>query len=139
MLLSEDAPSACFPARRHGPERGVPAGKERRAGTPSTGGYPRLPHLPHPPSGFLPSHGHRRHQRDVGRDRPPLLPAGRVPKDRGAIRSDGNTDRGTTAGNLRRHRPEKTYPVPVPKRKPQASRPPCHEKGSLLRFSPHAP
>ena len=95
------------PARRHGPGRGVPPERERRAGTPSTGGYPRLPLLPHPPSGFPPSHGHRRHQRDVGRDRPPLLPAGRVPKDRGAIRSDGNTDRGTTAGNLRRHRPEK--------------------------------
>lgn len=121
------------PARRHGPGRGVPPERERRAGTPSTGGYPRLPLLPHPPSGFPPSHGHRRHQRDVGRDRPPLLPAGRVPKDRGAIRSDGNTDRGTTAGNLRRHRPE-NVPVPVPKKEAAGLTPTLPRERTLLRF-----
>ena len=126
------------PARRHGPGRGVPPERERRAGTPSTGGYPRLPLLPHPPSGFPPSHGHRRHQRDVGRDRPPLLPAGRVPKDRGAIRSDGNTDRGTTAGNLRRHRPEKRTGTGAEEgsRRPHAR--PATRK-DVTAFLPHAP
>lgn len=126
------------PARRHGPGRGVPPERERRAGTPSTGGYPRLPLLPHPPSGFPPSHGHRRHQRDVGRDRPPLLPAGRVPKDRGAIRSDGNTDRGTTAGNLRRHRPEKRTGTGTEEgsRRPHAR--PATRK-DVTAFLPHAP
>ena len=126
------------PARRHGPGRGVPPERERRAGTPSTGGYPRLPLLPHPPSGFPPSHGHRRHQRDVGRDRPPLLPAGRVPKDRGAIRSDGNTDRGTTAGNLRRHRPEKRTGTGAEEgsRRPHAH--PATRK-DVTAFLPHAP
>ena len=126
------------PARRHGPGRGVPPERERRAGTPSTGGYPRLPLLPHPPSGFPPSHGHRRHQRGVGRDRPPLLPAGRVPKDRGAIRSDGNTDRGTTAGNLRRHRPEKRTGTGAEEgsRRPHAR--PATRK-DITAFLPHAP
>ena len=126
------------PARRHGPGRGVPPERERRAGTPSTGGYPRLPLLPHPPSGFPPSHGHRRHQRDVGRDRPPLLPAGRVPKDRRAIRSDGNTDRGTTAGNLRRHRPEKRTGTGAEEgsRRPHAH--PATRK-DVTAFLPHAP
>lgn len=139
MLLSEGcAVSLLPPARRHGPGRGVPPERERRAGTPSTGGYPRLPLLPHPPSGFPPSHGHRRHQRDVGRDRPPLLPAGRVPKDRGAIRSDGNTDRGTTAGNLRRHRPEKRTGTGAEEgsRRPHAH--PATRK-DVTAFLPHAP
>lgn len=126
------------PARRHGPGRGVPPERERRAGTPSTGGYPRLPLLPHPPSGFPPSHGHHRHQRGVGRDRPPLLPAGRVPEAWGAIRGDGYTDGGITAGNVCRHRPEKRSGSGTEEesRRPHAR--PATRKG-VTAFLPHAP
>lgn len=126
------------PARRHGPGRGVPPERERRAGTPSTGGYPRLPLLPHPPSGFPPSHGHHRHQRGVGRDRPPLLPAGRVPEAWGAIRGDGYTDGGITAGNVCRHRPEKRNGSGTEEgsRRPHAR--PATRKG-VTAFLPHAP
>ena len=126
------------PTRRHGPGRGIPSERERRAGTPSTGGYPRLPLLPHPPSGFPPSHGHHRHQRGVGRDRPPLLPAGRVPEAWGAIRGDGYTDGGITAGNVCRHRPEKRSGSGTEEesRRPHAR--PATRMG-VTAFLPHAP
>ena len=64
--------------------------------------------------------------------------AGRVPKDRGAIRSDGNTDRGTTAGNLRRHRPEKRTGTGAEEgsRRPHAR--PATRK-DVTAFLPHAP
>lgn len=139
MLLSEGCAVSLLPLPDGmDPDEVYRRERERRAGTPSTGGYPRLPLLPHPPSGFPPSHGHRRHQRGVGRDRPPLLPAGRVPKDRGAIRSDGNTDRGTTAGNLRRHRPEKRTGTGAEEgsRRPHAR--PATRK-DITAFLPHAP
>lgn len=126
------------PTRRHGPGRGIPPERERRAGASGTGGYPRLPLLPHPPSGFPPSHGHRRHQRGVGRDRPPLLPAGRVPEAWGAIRGDGYTDGGITAGNVCRHRPEKRSGSGTEEesRRPHAR--PATRKG-VTAFLPHAP
>lgn len=126
------------PTRRHGPGRGIPPERERRAGTPSTGGYPRLPLLPHPPSGFPPSHGHHRHQRGVGRDRPPLLPAGRVPEAWGAIRGDGYTDGGITAGNVCRHRPEKRSGSGTEEGNGRPHARPATRKG-VTAFLPHAP
>ena len=94
---------------------------------------PRLPLLPHPPSGFPPSHGHRRHQRalgEIGLLSSPLAVYRRIGELSGAtgipievLRQEISVATGP-----------KNVPVPVPKKEAAGLTPALPRERTLLRF-----